>query len=303
MLLTKTKDNARTMNTDSPHVTELYVAHSKEDIPEQLFQFIHRSLLNALQDSSEFYIALSGGSLPSLLTFLPQSFTSAKIDPQWDKWRVILADERLVQSTHPDSNLKSLKECFLDKVPIPADKIYGIDESLLTNEHSWVDNIAEEYENRVFSAVRRDRRRGYLVDCVLLGFGPDGHTASLFPNHDLLEDQSGKLVLGIMDSPKPPPQRITLSMNCLNEVSRNVIFVGAGESKAPILRDIFLNVKHEATEHYGKVKKYVATMKDVRHQRYPCGMIRPKDRRLVYITDASGAEELLRDQHCFCSLL
>ena len=247
--------------------------------------------------------------MPSLLTFLPQSFEKANIDPQWDKWRVILADERLVSSSHADSNLKSLKECFLDKVPIPTDKIYGIDESLLSNENSWMD-IAEEYQQRVFSSsVLEDRRRkgGYLLDCVLLGFGPDGHTASLFPNHELLQDESGKLVLGIMDSPKPPPQRITLSMYCLNQMSRNVVFVGAGESKAPVLSDIFLRVHQEDeitnTEHHGKVTKYVVTMKDVSHQKYPCGMIRPKDRRLVYITDTSGARDLFTDQHCFCLLL
>ena len=296
-------------DTDTAHVTELYVAHSTDDMPDKLFHLIHQSLLNALQDSSEFYIALSGGSLPSLLTFLPQSFETANIDPQWVKWRVILADERLVPSSHPDSNLKSLKECFLDKVPIPADKIYGIDESLLPNENSWLE-IAEEYQHRVFSSSVSvgDRRKGFLLDCVLLGFGPDGHTASLFPNHELLQDESGKLVLGIMDSPKPPPQRITLSMYCLNQMSRNVIFVGAGESKEQILSDIFLTVHQEEammcdTEHHGKVKKYVVTMKDVSHQKYPCGMIRPKDRRLVYITDESGARDLVTDQHCFSSLL
>jgi hypothetical protein len=82
-----------------------------------------------------------------------------------------------------------------------------------------------------------------------------------------------------------------------------VIFVGAGESKAPILRDIFKRVHMEANQHDGQVKKYVATMKDVLHQKYPCGMIRPKDRKLVYITDETGAQDLFTDQQCFCSLL
>mmetsp|Transcript_10738 Transcript_10738/g.20073 ORF Transcript_10738/g.20073 Transcript_10738/m.20073 type:complete len:165 (-) Transcript_10738:4951-5445(-) len=162
-------------------------------------------------------------------------------------------------------------------------------------------DVAKEYQKRVFSSsVPEDRRRhGYLVDCVLLGFGPDGHTASLFPYHELLQDESGKLVLGLVDSPKPPPQRITLSMYCLNKTSRNVIFVGTGESKAPVLSDIFLHVHQEeetaATDHRGKVRKYAVTMKDVSHQKYPCGMIRPKDKRLVYLTDTCGARDLFTD--------
>jgi 6-phosphogluconolactonase/Glucosamine-6-phosphate isomerase/deaminase len=146
------------MNTTTPLITGLYVVHSKEDIPETLFQLLHQSLIDALQDSpSEFHIALSGGSLPSLLTALPQSFASANIDPQWHKWRVILADERLVPSSHPDSNLKALKECFLDKVPIPAENIYGIDESLLSHDHPSMD-IAVDYEQRVFLMILKKSR-------------------------------------------------------------------------------------------------------------------------------------------------
>lgn len=299
------------MSTQSPFKTELHIAQSKDDIPETLFHFIKEAHQQALNDSSEFHIALSGGSLPSLLTSLPRSFADANIDPQWDKWRVILADERLVPSSHPDSNLKALKDSLLDRIPIPSSQIYGIDESLLhqDNTSDTTVRIAEEYEKRVFGPFSSgsSSTREYLVDCVLLGFGPDGHTASLFPNHELLRDESGKLVLGISDSPKPPSNRITLSLHCLNRLSRNVVFVGAGESKAPILRGIFsgmLREENELRNTSDKVKRYNVELKHVRDQTYPCGMIRPKDGKLVYITDASGASELsVGNQQCFCSLL
>lgn len=279
---------------------KLYIAASKDDIPGSLFPLIHKSLSLALEKSSRFYIAFSGGSLPSLLTNLAQSFTDANIDPQWEKWHVLLADERLVPSSSPDSNLKALKESFLDQVPIPPERIYGIDETLLADKASMHENAAKEYQKRVFDeGVCKLKDREFLLDCVLLGFGPDGHTASLFPNHKLLTETQ-LLVAGINDSPKPPPERITLSMKVFNEHSRHIIFVGAGDSKAPILKDIFDQI-HLSSEDE-KSKQCAVEMKPLSEQQYPCGMLRPRGGGLVYITDSAGGQDLTFAQNC-CSLL
>ena len=281
---------------------KLYIAHSKDVIAASLYPLIHKAFQSALVESPSFYIALSGGSLPSLLSDLPLSFHTAGIDPQWEKWHVLLADERLVTSSDPDSNLKALKESFLDHVPIPLSQIYGIEESLLKTDNGIScrhEVVAQEYQNRVFSEPIGNGRR-YFIDCVLLGFGPDGHTASLFPNHKLLCEYD-LLVAGIKDSPKLPLERITLTLKVFNEMSRNVIFVGAGESKAPILRDIFERV-HLVSEEVTKTKSCVVEVKDLKHQKYPCGMIRPIDGGLVYVTDTGGAQTLTITQQC-CSLL
>jgi 6-phosphogluconolactonase len=279
---------------------KLYIAPTKGDISTTLFSLIHKSLQFALDKSPQFYIALSGGSLPSLLSDLPQSFTDANIDPHWENWHIVLADERLVPSSDPDSNLKALRESFLNQVPIPPEQIYGIDESQLSSGTLVHENIAKEYQNRVFDeGVCKTRNKEHLVDCVLLGFGPDGHTASLFPNHALL-NETQLLVAGIQDSPKPPLERITLSMKVFNEQSRYVIFVGAGESKAPILKDIFEQI--HVTSDDGNSKQCVVEMKEVSEQQYPCGMIRPRDGGLVYITDSAGGKDLMFAQSC-CSLL
>jgi len=210
----------------------------------------------------------------------------------------------LVSSSDPDSNLKALKECLLDQVPIPPNQIYGIDESLLSPDSTDLHKIvARDYQERVFGTALSDPEStdtDYLLDIVLLGFGPDGHTASLFPNHELLNEHE-LLVAGIQDSPKPPPKRITLSMKVFNQLSRNVIFVGAGESKAPILKDIFDRV-HLTSEGHGHSKECVVEMKAVEEQQYPCGMIRPRGGGLVYVTDSSGAQDLELIANC-CSLL
>ncbi len=251
------------MSAHGKSEAKLYIAPSKDEIPSSLYPLIQKSLRATLVDraSSSFCIAMSGGSLPSLLKGLPEFLEANKnsgigIDPQWDKWHVILADERLVPSSHSDSNMKALKESLLDHVPIPPDQIYGIDESLLPSDNNSNSDgeagdatsisssvlIAREYQKRVFGGARRSSN-DYLLDCVLLGFGPDGHTASLFPNHELLREDV-LLVASIDNSPKPPKSRITLTMRALNERSRDIIFVGAGESKAPILKGIFHDVHY-----------------------------------------------------------
>lgn len=280
---------------------QLLICATKESIPQALFPLIHKSFVRALNSSDTFKIAFSGGSLPSFLTELSRSFLTAGISPQWDKWHIILADERVVPSTHEDSNMKALLDSFLQDIPIPKNQIYGIDEDLLEES---TEKIATEYHNKVFSPFlqREDSQEKYiLLDCALLGLGPDGHTCSLFPDHELL-NEGDLYIAGIDDSPKLPPKRITLTLKTLNNHTRDVIFVGAGPSKSPILCGIFETVTFEKNSTLNADQRDCKViLKDVKDC-YPCGMVRPKEGNLYYITDSDGAE-LLDMKPFICSSL
>mmetsp|Transcript_25042 Transcript_25042/g.36790 ORF Transcript_25042/g.36790 Transcript_25042/m.36790 type:complete len:301 (+) Transcript_25042:130-1032(+) len=294
------------MAMQSNFAAKLLVSSTKQDVPRFLHQEIITACASSIASHGCFTIALSGGSLPNFLSSLPESFRVSGVDPMFDKWHVFLADERVVPSTHDDSNLKAIRASFLDKIRdqedlelIPESQIYGIDYDKLascpagnsenvTKEESSVDEeIARLYQTQsVEPALAKSNGR---FDCLLLGFGPDGHTCSLFPNHPLLNERT-KLVAHISDSPKLPPRRITLTLPVL-ENALCVILVGAGSSKSPILKACFETLNEEVTA--GKDmngKSYDVIMKDP--PPYPCAMARPKEGKLIWVVDADAAKDL-----------
>ena len=257
----------------------LLVSSSKATLAPLLHSTVISACASALASRGVFTVALSGGSLPSFLASLSESFADAGVDPQFDKWHVILADERCVPSTGPnsnDSNLRSCREEFLDAAGIPTGQIYGIDESLLADMDAdpagCTDRIAKSYQEKVVTPILT--KSGGMLDLALLGFGPDGHTCSLFPDHVLLKEDT-ELVAGIVNSPKPPPQRITLTLPVLNGgKTRRVVFCGAGGSKGPILRAVFatgIDLKASGMDNADGLEVTYAEPAP-----YPCGMVRPQ---------------------------
>jgi 6-phosphogluconolactonase len=251
---------------------KVLVAPSKADVASFLCPLVATLALQAMKDHGAVSIALSGGSLPSFLAALPEAFKGA--DPQWSKWYVFLADERCVPEEDDDSNMKALKDFFLSKVGIPEAQVYGINQDLLQDTAAA---MASDYQSRLVSSLK-DHTNGKL-DIAVLGFGPDGHTCSLFPNHKLVggDQPSETWVAAIEDSPKPPPKRITLTLPALNENTENVILCGAGGSKQPIIAKVFKSIKKLSGE-----GEYEATM--AIPPPYPCAMVAPKS-SLTWVLD------------------
>ncbi|MCO5553698.1 hypothetical protein L7F22_007224 [Adiantum nelumboides] len=141
-----------------------------------------------------------------------------------------IKDERIVPLNHEDSNYKLCNDEFFSKTPLQKSQIHTISEKDLDDP----EEVADEYEKQLAEAFAgKESVRHPVFDLILLGMGPDGHTCSLFPGHELLREKS-RWVAPIEDSPKPPPKRITLTVPVLNKAHR-VAFVLTGEGKQEML--------------------------------------------------------------------
>jgi len=193
-----------------------------------LAEFVLKAQDESIEKKGKFSLAISGGSLPKQLAKL-----IGNPKAKWDKWHVYFADERVVPLEDDDSNYKLCQAELFAKVPIPKANVHPIDVSLLTD----LEELTDEYESQLIKAfAQKDAARFPVFDLILLGMGPDGHTCSLFPGHELLSEQS-RWVAYIEDSPKPPARRITLTYPVLNHAAR-VAFVAAGEGKQEMLAKI-----------------------------------------------------------------
>ncbi|KAK7407439.1 hypothetical protein VNO78_09362 [Psophocarpus tetragonolobus] len=207
---------------------ELRIHESLDELRTDLADYVAELSEASVKERGVFAIALSGGSLIGLMGKLCEAPYNKTVD--WSKWYIFWADERVVAKNHTDSNYKLAKDGLLSKVPIVPSHVHSINDSVSAEE------AADDYEFVIRQLVKsRVVNVSEISDCpkfdlVLLGLGPDGHVASLFPSHPAL-NESEEWVTFITDSPRPPPERITFTLPVINSAS-NVAVVVTGESKA-----------------------------------------------------------------------
>ncbi len=208
---------------------QLHVLPTIEELGEAAAVHVSRLSAEAVAARERFIVALSGGSLIRLLC-PPLVTESRRSQIEWSAWHVFWADERCVPLTDADSNYRVARETLFDLVNIPQTQIHPIDDTL--------DPVAAagSYQSELARTFRPGVNRVPRFDLILLGVGEDGHTASLFPGHPLLEDRE-RWVVPVLDSPKPPPERITLTLPVIN-AGRQVVFLAAGGGKAAVLRQL-----------------------------------------------------------------
>lgn len=163
---------------------------------------------------------------------LPPLFTHT--NPTIPPVKVFFVDERCVPLDHADSNYRSIKDNLLDKLstPMPSSNVVTYDPSSSSPEEAAT-RYAASVNDKVPPAAGGSIPS---FDLVLLGMGEDGHTASLFPGHALLGEMD-KTIAHILDSPKPPPHRITFTYPLI-KAAKAVAVVAAGAGKASLLSEI-----------------------------------------------------------------
>jgi 6-phosphogluconolactonase len=181
------------------------------ELSVQACAWVTEAAADALRSRGVFSIALAGGNTPrGAYRLLRQTETD------WRCWQVYFSDERCLMQTSRERNSVMAREAWLDHVPLPNDQMH-----VIPAERGPYKGAAD------YAEVLRDASD---FDLVLLGLGEDGHTASLFPGHELGAAPDSPATLAIVDAPKPPAARVSLSAARLSRASR-VLFLVVGESK------------------------------------------------------------------------
>lgn len=204
----------------------------EEDVAVALAKYTADLSERFIRHKGSISVVLSGGSLIDTMRFLTQPPYKETVD--WSKWSIFWVDERVVPLSADDSNFKLAYDGFLSKVPIPSEAIYAIDGKL--SAEGAAEGAAEEYEHRIKQLVHKGilplshpHGHGFpKFDLMLLGMGPDGHVASLFPNRTQKFEMK-KWVTYITDSPKPPPPRITFTFPVINAATEIAMVVTGAE--------------------------------------------------------------------------
>lgn len=184
--------------------------------------FFVRSAQEAIQARGMFTVALSGGSTPRALYHLLTDRHTYAVD--WPRVHVFWGDERCVPPDHPDSNYRMAYEALLAHVPVGA--VHRIPSELPPTA------AAEAYEQTLAAHFVL----GEGLDLTLLGLGQDGHTASLFPHTQALNEQSRRVVAN--EVPQLATWRITLTASFIN-TSKQILFLVSGADKTDALRRVW----------------------------------------------------------------
>jgi 6-phosphogluconolactonase len=213
------KGGAVQENSMTPTVTPVVVAGPAE-LAEAAASWTAERITTAVRERGACYLALAGGETPRRCyeRLARPPYGSAL---PWRSVFVYWSDERQVPLDDPASNYAMAKAALLDHVAIPPGQVFPL--------------VGDPTP-----ALRRippDDRGWPRLDVIHLGLGEDGHTASLFPKSDALTEQRA-LVAAIHDAPKPPPDRVTLTLPVLN-AARAVLFMVQGSSKREALTGVF----------------------------------------------------------------
>jgi 6-phosphogluconolactonase len=216
----------------------------------------------AVAECERFFIALAGGNTPREL-YLLLARDEWRHQVPWAKTHIFFGDERCVPPDHPDSNYGMARKTLLDRLALPASQVHrmsGEQEPLAA---------AAAYEQEIRRAFESPPSEPVRFDLILLGLGNDGHTASLFPGTQALQEKEKLVVANYVE--KFNSHRLTLTLPVLNN-AHHVMFLISGESKANVVHEI-LQAPQRSFE-------------------YPAELVQPEQGKLWWLLDRAAAMKL-----------
>lgn len=219
---------------------------------------------DAIKARGVFTVALAGGSTPKALFSLMATDAELRAKVPWDKIAFFFGDERHVPPDNSDSNYRMANESMLSKAPVNPDMVFRI-----SGEYPDTRKAADEYEQQLIKYFRLSNGQLPRFDLVMLGMGPDGHTASLFPGTKALQEKKRLVVSNWVG--KFYTHRITMTAPVLNNAAF-VMFTAHGDDKAPPLKAV-LEGPYEP-------------------EQLPSQLIRPENGRLLWLVDQTAARML-----------
>jgi 6-phosphogluconolactonase len=210
-------------------MTSVQVAPTADTLSVSAAQEFARIAATAVESRGMCAVALAGGSTPRGLYRALAQTESLRAGVPWDRIQFFWGDERHVPPDSPESNYRMAFESLLSAVPVPPAQIHRV-----RAEEADAAAVARAYEDEVKAAVAPAANTP-AFDLILLGLGPDGHTASLFPGTSALAARDRLVVENWVD--RLGVYRITMTLRLLN-AARIVMFVVSGEDKASIVRRV-----------------------------------------------------------------
>jgi len=234
--------------------------------PQELFavaaEEVVRTATEAVSQRGRASIALSGGSTPKSLYNLLA--TNARSMLPWEQMYFFWSDERHVPPGDPDSNYRMVDEAMLSKVPVPPANVFRA-----AGENPDATAAAEAYESALRKFFQVSTEQTPQFDLILLGMGPDGHTASLFPGTKGLQEKSRLVIANWVEKLKT--HRISFTFPLIN-AARCVAFLVSGTDKAAVLKSVL--------------------EENVPGEQYPAKMVNPTPGKLIWFLDRAAASGL-----------
>ena len=243
---------------------KIQIVADAEAMSKAAAETLVKHIEETLQTGNVYSIALSGGATPRRLYTLLADDADLRKQIPWQRIHFFWGDERHVPPDHPDSNYRMADTALLSKVPVPKANIHRI-----PAENPDAAKAAADYEQEIRRFFNIESGQVPRFNCVLLGMGSDGHTASLFPGSPALRERKRLVMANWVE--KFNSFRITLTLPVINNADLILLLV-SGDQKAEIIKAVLTG--------------------DSEMIRFPVQHIQPYDGILTWILDQSAAGRL-----------